>query len=259
VAQALGGIMSLTGEPDGEPVKVGVGIADLMCGMYAATAILAAVRHRDRTGVGQHLDLALYDTTVAWLANEGQNWLVTGERPKRRGNAHATIVPYRVFRTRDGHVVLAVGNDLQFGRFAELSGHLGLTSDARFTTNDLRVRNRAACDEAVSAVMIEKTTSEWLALLGPGGVPCSPVRSVDEVFADPSTQARGMEVTLPTPALAGGELRMIGNPIHASATPPSYRRAPPEIGEHTREVLAELGLSDVEIAVLLQRGVVSAD
>ena len=153
VAQALAGTMSLTGEPEREPVKVGVGIADLMCGMYAATAILAAIRHRDRHGEGQHLDIALYDTTVAWLANEGQSWLVTGQRPVRRGNAHATIVPYRVFRTRDGHVVLAVGNDLQFGKLALLVGQPELARDPRFATNDARVRNREACDALVGGIM----------------------------------------------------------------------------------------------------------
>ncbi len=256
VAQALGGIMSLTGEPDREPVKVGVGIADLMCGMYAATAILAAIRHRDRTGVGQHLDIALYDTQVAWLANEGTSWFVTRERPQRRGNAHATIVPYRVFATRDGHVVLAVGNDLQFGKLAELAAEPALATDARFATNDARVRHRAECDEWVGRLLATRTTSEWLALLGPAGVPCSPVRTVDQVFADPHTQARGMEIRMADATLASGEVHLIGNPIHASATPPSYRHAPPRVGQHGAQVLAELGLGDAEIEALAAKGVV---
>jgi crotonobetainyl-CoA:carnitine CoA-transferase CaiB-like acyl-CoA transferase len=228
-----------------------------MCGMYAATAILAAIRHRDQTGEGQHLDIALYDTQVAWLANEGTNWLLTHERPERRGNAHATIVPYRVFATRDGHVVLAVGNDLQFGKFATLAGRPELASDARFATNDARVRHREACDEVVARIVVDRSTDEWIQALAVAGVPCAPVRSVDEVFADPHTQARGMEITMDAPALRGGALHLIGNPIHASATPPSYRHAPPTLGEHGEEILSELGLSTAEIAALVERSVVA--
>ena len=257
VAQALAGIMSLTGEPEREPVKVGVGIADLMCGMYATTAILAALRHRDRTGEGQHLDVALYDTTVAWLANEGTSYLTTGARPARRGNAHATIVPYRVFRTSDGHVVLAVGNDGQFRRLCELVGEPAVAQDPRFATNDARVRHREACDRTVAAWMAARSTEAWVALLSAESVPCSPVRSVDQVFADPHTQARGMEVAIHDPTLARGEVRLLGNPIHASATPPTYRRPPPRVGEHGREVLEELGLATAEIEALAARGVVS--
>jgi crotonobetainyl-CoA:carnitine CoA-transferase CaiB-like acyl-CoA transferase len=257
VAQALGGIMSLTGEPDGEPVKVGVGIADLMCGMYAATAILAALRHRDRSGVGQHLDLALYDTQIAWLANEGTSYLLTGERPTRRGNTHATIVPYRVFASRDGHVVLAIGNDAQFTRFAELVERPELGSDARFATNDARVRHRASCDACVGDILATRTTDEWLTLLGPAGIPCSPVRTLDGVFADPHTRAREMRIAIDDASLASGHVSLIGNPIHASATPPSYRRAPPRVGEHGAEILGELGLSTDEIDALAARGAFS--
>ncbi len=257
VAQALGGIMSLTGAPEGEPVKVGVGIADLMCGMYAATAILAALRHRDRHGEGQHLDLSLYDTQIAWLANEGQSWLVTGERPRRRGNTHATIVPYRVFPTADGFVVLAIGNDLQFARFAEVVGRPGLALDPRFATNDARVRNRAACDDEVGGIVRARTTDAWLALLGPVGVPCSPVRTLDEVFEDPHTGARAMRIEMATPHVERGQVPLIGSPIHASATPPTYRHPPPAVGEHGREVLEELGLSPSEIDALVAAGVVA--
>jgi crotonobetainyl-CoA:carnitine CoA-transferase CaiB-like acyl-CoA transferase len=257
VAQALGGIMSLTGEPEGEPVKVGVGIADLMCGMYAATAILAALRHRDRTGEGQHVDLALYDTQVAWLANEGASYLLTEEVPKRRGNTHATIVPYRVFATRDGHVVLAIGNDAQFARFASMVGRLELVTDARFATNDARVRNRDACDACVGEIIATRATNEWVELLAPAGVPCSPVRTLDGVFADPHTSARGMRIAMDDTRLASGQLSLIGNPIHASATPPTYRRAPPRVGEHSDEILRELGLSAEEVDALASSGVVS--
>ncbi len=257
VAQALAGIMSLTGEPEREPVKVGVGIADLMCGMYATTAILAALRHRDRTGEGQHLDIALYDTTVAWLANEGTSWLTTHRPPARRGNAHGAIVPYRVFRTSDGFVVLAVGNDGQFQKLCELVGEPAVAQDPRFATNDARVRHRDACDTAVAAWMRARTTDAWVALLSAAGVPCSPVRTLDQVFADPHTQARGMEIGIPDPTLARAEVRLLGNPIHASATPPTYRRPPPRVGEHGREVLEELGLETAEIDGLLARGVVS--
>ena len=256
VVQALGGIMSLTGEADREPVKVGVGIADLMCGMYAATAILAALRHRDRTGEGQHVDIALYDTQVAWLANEGTSYLVTNERPMRRGNAHATIVPYRVFATRDGHLVLAIGNDLQFRRFVEVVGRADRANDPRFATNDARVRHRAECDALASEILGARTTADWLALLGSAGVPCAPVRTVDQVFADPHTQARAMQIAMEDPTLAGGRVSLIGNPIHASATPPIYRHAPPRVGQHTREILEEQGLTSGEIDALIADGAV---
>ncbi len=278
VAQAMGGIMSLTGEPEGEPVKVGVGIADLMCGMYASVAILAALRHRDRVGVGQHIDLALFDTQLAWLANEGVSHLVTGETPKRRGNAHPTIVPYRVFRTSDGFVVLAIGNDAQFRRFcaavdAPLGGDPPIGSalssapvrerlrerscrDPRFATNDARVRNREAIEALVAEILGERTTAAWIELCERADVPCAPVSTVSEAFADPQAVARGMRVEVESSAFAGGSVPLIGNPIRLSETPVSYRRAPPGVGVDARDVLLSYGLSEDEIASAVSEGAV---
>jgi crotonobetainyl-CoA:carnitine CoA-transferase CaiB-like acyl-CoA transferase len=254
VAQAMGGIMSLTGDPEGEPVKVGVGIADLMCGMYASVAILAALRHRDRTGAGQHIDLSLFDTQLAWLANEGVSHLVTGAAPKRRGNAHPTIVPYRVFATSDGFVVLAIGNDGQFRRFCE-AAETTLGGDARFATNDGRVRDREACEAAVAELMAAHSTSTWIERLARADVPCSPVNTVGEAFADPQAVARGMRVEIASARFEGGSVPLIGSPIRMSETPVTYRRAPPEIGADARDVLSSYGLTEDEIASALRDAV----
>jgi crotonobetainyl-CoA:carnitine CoA-transferase CaiB-like acyl-CoA transferase len=257
LAQGLGGIMSVTGEPDGPPLKVGVGIADIMCGMYATTAILAALHHRDRTDEGQYIDLSLLDTQVAWLANVGLNYLTSGDVPQRVGNEHPNIVPYNVMPAADGHVILAVGNDAQFAKFCDFAGEPGLASDPRFVTNELRVRNRRTLYGLLGDVIRRKTQDEWVSGLAKLGVPCSPVNTVDQVFADPQVRARGMQIAMPYPLARGGQINLIGNPIKFTATPIAYRRAPPYLGQHTDEVLDELlDLSASEIAELRGGGVI---
>lgn len=240
MAQAYGGIMSLTGEPEGEPMKVGVGIADVMCGMYAATGILAALRHRDRHGEGQHIDLALVDSQVAWLINEGVNYLTSGEVPKRRGNGHPNIAPYQVFATEDGHAVIAVGNDTQFARFAAWLGRPEWSTDIRFSTNPARLANRQELipmiQELLEAIPTDRVISELEAIK----VPVGPVNSLDRVFGSDQVAARDMVVEMPDDALQDGHLKVIGNPLKFSKTPVSYSRRPPRCGEHTKEVLDDL-------------------
>ena len=244
LAQGMGGIMSLTGEPDGEPIKVGVGIADVMCGMYASTAILAALRHRDAGGGGQYIDLALLDTQIAWLVNEGLNYLTSGEVPVRRGNEHPNIVPYKVMPCADGYFILAVGNDSQFRKFCDFAGAPDLPNDPRFATNPLRCANREALYALLPDYTLTKSQSEWLDGLASRGVPCGPVNTLDQVFADPHVQQRGMQIQVPYPGMEGGQVDLIGNPIKFSKTPVEYRRHPPRMGQHTDEVLGELlGLS----------------
>ncbi len=254
--QGMGGIMSLTGEPEGEPVKVGVAVADVMCGMYASTAILAAIRHRDQGGGGQHIDLALLDTQAAWLVNVGLNYLTSGATPQRYGNAHANIVPYQVFPASDGYFILAVGNDSQFQKFCTFAGCPELASEPRFATNPERVRNREELIEQLKAVTQQEPKSHWLDGLARIGVPVGPVNTVPEVFADPQIQHRGMRQEMNHP-LSPDPIALIGNPIRFSETPVQYRRAPPLAGAHTREVLeADLGLSEAELAHLRGTGVI---
>ena len=259
LAQGLGGIMSLTGVADGEPMKVGVGIADIMCGMYAATAILAALRYRDQTGQGQYIDLALLDTQIAWLANEGTNYLISGQVPKRRGNEHPNIVPYKVFPTSDGHVILAIGNDRQFQNWCAFSGADALASDPRYATNSLRLANREALYEAMPYWMEKRSTTEWVEGLAECGVPCGPVNQLDAVFVDPQVQARGMRIEMPHPRAVcadgaendSGTVPLIGNPIHFSKTPVNYRHPPPTLGQHSVEILTDLlGMNPDEIKAL---------
>ncbi len=239
LAQAAGGIMSLTGDPDGAPTKVGVGIADIMCGMYASNAILAALRHRDATGEGQHIDIALADTQVAWLANEGVNYLLSGDAPQRRGNQHPNIVPYQVFECADGHAVVAVGNDAQFTRFAALIGLPELAEDARFATNTARLEHRVALIATLEARIrqIKKTT--LVADMEVAGVPGGEINTVPEVFVSEQVLARDMKITMPHPQAGSGHVDLIGNPVKFSATPVSYRHHPPLCGEHTDDILAE--------------------
>ena len=255
--QAMGGIMSVTGEPAGEPVKVAVAIADLMTGMYSTVAILAALRHRDATGEGQHIDMALLDTQIAWLANLGQGYLTSGDLPARLGNAHATVVPYQVFKTADSHIVLAIGNDGQFRKFCDFAGAPALATDPRFATNPARIRNRGNLIPEMSALLARQTSAYWIRELERIGVPCGPINNLAEVFADPHVQARGMTVDLPHPAAGGKPTPLIANPIKFSETPISYDRAPPTIGQHTDEILKELlGLSANEIATLRTDGAI---
>jgi crotonobetainyl-CoA:carnitine CoA-transferase CaiB-like acyl-CoA transferase len=247
--------MRITGEPEGEPMKVGVAIIDILTGMYAATAILAAFTERQRSGEGQHIDLALFDVQVATLANQAMNYLVSGEEPRRLGNAHPNVVPYQAFRTADGFAVLAVGNDEQFRRFAACAGRPELTEDERFRTNAGRVHHRATLIPIVRALMAERTTAEWLALLEPAGVPCGPVNGLQAAFADPQIQARGMVAQLPH-ALAS-EVPTVASPMRFSRTGIEYDRAPPTLGEHTEAILREvLGSSEDEIAQWRSHGVI---
>ena len=258
LAQGYGGIMSVTGQPDGEPTKVGVGIADIMCGMYATVAILAALRHRDASGEGQEIDLALLDTQVAWLANEGVNYLTSGIVPRRLGNEHPNIVPYKRFDTADGEVVLAAGNDGQYRRWCEMAGALELRDDPRFASNPLRVANRETLYPLMIPYFTKKTTAEWVDGLAQRGVPCGPVNDISQVFEDPQIQAREMRIELPHHQAASGHVALLGNPIKMSATPPRYRRAPPTLGQHTEEVLREiLGADDDEIGRLQNSGAIA--
>ncbi|HEY6334736.1 MAG TPA: CaiB/BaiF CoA-transferase family protein [Alphaproteobacteria bacterium] len=256
LAQAIGGIMSITGEPDRDPVKVGVGVADLMAGMYAAVAILGALRHRDLAGEGQHIDIALLDTQVAWLVNEGENYLMTGKVPGRRGTAHSLVVPYQVFPTADGYAILACGNDGQFQKFCEFAGRPELAADPRYVTNEDRAANRETLIPLVRAIMKAKPSAHWIDGLAPLNVPCSPVNTLDKVFADPQVRSRGMVVEM-AHGLAAEPLKLIASPIKMSATPPEYRHAPPYLGQHTDEVLRDvLDLSAEELAELRAKEIV---
>jgi crotonobetainyl-CoA:carnitine CoA-transferase CaiB-like acyl-CoA transferase len=257
LAQGLGGIMSITGDPEGAPMKVGVGIADVMTGMYASTAILAALRHRDSTGDGQHIDTCLLDTQVSWLINEGTNYLVSGKIPVKLGNEHPNIVPYKVFATSDGHVILAVGNDRQFQDWCNAAGAEGLMADPRYKTNPLRIANRESLYKVMPAFMKNKTTEEWLADLAERNVPCSPVNNIEQVFDDPHVKYRGMQIEMDHHTAGSGKVPLIGNPVKMSGTPPQYRLPPPTLGEHTGKLLDELlGFNESEIKALRDEGII---
>ena len=258
LAQGYGGIMSITGAPEGEPMKVGVGIADIMCGMYATAAILAALHHKGRTGEGQHIDLALLDTQVAWLANEGTNYLLSGKVPERLGNEHPNIVPYKLFETKDGPVVLAAGNDAQFQRFCGFAGLGELAHDPRFATNSLRIANRDALYARLVPVFTTKTKAEWVDGLTALGVPCGPVNTIAEVFEDEQIRHREMRIDMPHPLAAEGSVPLLGNPIKLSATPVAYQRPPPYLGQHTDEVLKDLlALDTAERSRLREAGIIA--
>lgn len=231
LVQAMGGLMSVTGEPDGSPQKVGVALTDIMTGLYAVIGIQAALSERERSGLGQHVDLALLDVTAATLANQATNFLVGGSNPGRLGNAHPNIVPYQSFVARDGHLIVAVGNDGQFRRYVEVLGCPELADDARFTSNRDRVRNRDALVPLLQAKMLERDKGEWIALLEAANVPAGPINTVAETFAEPQLQAREMQVNLPH--ALNPDLQLVANPIKLSRTPVTYRRAPPQLGEHS--------------------------
>lgn len=256
--QGLGGLMSLTGRPDGDegagPVKVGVALTDILTGLYSTTAILAALAHRDQSGMGQHIDMALLDVQVACLANQAMNYLTTGVAPKRLGNAHPNIVPYQDFPTADGDFILTVGNDSQFRKFAEVAGQSQWATDPRFLTNKLRVANRGELIPLIRQATVFKTTAQWVDELEAAGVPCGPVNDLAQVFADPQVLARGLAIELPH--TLGGRVAQVASPIRLSETPVEYRRAPPLLGEHTSEVLqALLGMSEGEVVALKGAGV----
>jgi crotonobetainyl-CoA:carnitine CoA-transferase CaiB-like acyl-CoA transferase len=259
IIQAMGGFMSITGErddlPGGGPQKAGVAISDLMTGMYAAVAILAAVAQRERTGRGQVIDMALFDTVIAMLANMNMNYLTTGKAPRRAGNAHQNIVPYQVFAAADGDVVIAVGNDSQYAKFCEIAGRPDLAADPRFAKNADRVRNRGVLVPLLEVIVRSKPAAFWTERLEAAGVPCGPINTIAQALADPQAVARGVRIKLPHPS--AGEVPLVGMPIRMSDSPPDYRRPPPLLGEHTEEVLRELlGLDAAQIAALRERGVV---
>ncbi len=238
MAQGYGGIMSLTGDPEGAPMKVGVGIADVMCGMYACIGILAALRHRDQTGEGQHIDLALVDAQMAWLINEGTNFLTSGKDPERRGNAHPNIVPYDAFECADGYFLLAVGNDAQFARMCDAFG-LDLAGDARFTTNLARIENRDALTPVLSQTFRAHTKAEVLERLHGVLVPAGPIHTVREALTSDQAEARGT-VQQVAADVEGGTVQVLANPLKLSKTPVTYRKAPPRFGEDTEAVLEML-------------------
>lgn len=238
VIQGEGGIMSVTGEPDGPPGKVGIAIVDLTTGMFALSSILAALRVRDLTGQGQFIDISLLDSHLAWLANVGSNYLISGETPPRYGNGHPNIVPYQAFHASDRWVILAVGNDRQWARFCSAIQRPDLADDPRFATNSERVRNRSALLPILESLFAAKTQAEWLALLQSNEVPSGPVNTIDRALSSPQAAARNMVQTVDHPQL--GPLRMIASPLKLEATPPTIRRHPPMLGEHTREIQSEL-------------------
>ena len=240
MAQGYGGIMSLTGDPDGAPMKVGVGIADVMCGMYATIGILAALRHRDHTGEGQHIDLSLVDAQMAWLINEGCNYLTSGEVPERRGNAHPNIVPYDAFATSDGHVLVAVGNDAQFARFCDAIGAPELGTDARYITNLGRIQNRDTLIPALRPIIATLTKDDMLAKLRAVKVPVGPIQNVAEALGSDQAVARGTVIQIPRADVADGHIRLLANPLKFSATPVRYDLPPPRFGQDTQAVLDTL-------------------
>ncbi len=248
--QGLGGLMSLTGHPDGEdgggPMKAGVALTDILTGLYASNAVLAALAWREKSGEGQYIDLALLDVQVACLANQAMNYLATGNSPSRLGNAHPNIVPYQDFPTADGYMILAIGNDGQFARFCAEAGRPELAADARFATNRSRVEHRAELIPTLKKLTVERSTAAWVAALEALAVPCGPVNSLADVFADPQVRARGLRLDMPHPS--AGSVPQVASPIRLSATPVEYRNPPPLLGEHTESILRDiLGLRTEEV------------
>lgn len=262
VIQGMGGLMSVTGQKDGEPgaepMKVGVAVSDLVAGLYSAIAILAAIIHQSRTGEGQSIDMALFDCQAAALANQATNYLAGGMIPARLGNAHPNIVPYQVFATADGHLILATSNDNQFRRFTQVAGIEGVANDPRFAKNSERVAHREAIVDLLKPVFRTRTTARWIADLEAANVPCGPINRVDQVFADPQAIARRLTVAMNHAAV--GKLQLVASPLRLSRTPPEYRSAPPLLGEHTKEVLTTLlELSADQVANLRHAGIVEVN
>lgn len=253
--QAKAGVMSITGEPDWPPMKVGVAISDITSGLFAANAILAALFARERTGRGDRIDIALFDSTIAWLANVGENYLVSGEVPRRRGTAHPNIVPYQAFSAADESLIIAVGNDSQYVRFCDVLGHPEWGTDPRFVTNALRVQNREILLPLIADVIAGQCAAEWLQRLNGAEIPCGPVNTIDRVFSEPQTLERDMLIEVQHPKI--GPLRLAGSPLKFDSLTEPPKRPPPLLGEHTREVLQEvLGMSAEEIDALQSGGVV---
>jgi crotonobetainyl-CoA:carnitine CoA-transferase CaiB-like acyl-CoA transferase len=259
LVQAMGGLMSITGRADDQegagPQKAGVAVTDILTGLYAVIGILAALSHRERTGMGQHIDIALLDVQVACLANQAMNYLIGGKAPRRSGNAHPNLVPYQDFPTADGYMIIAVGNDTQFARACAVMGLPELAADPRFVTNKSRVVNRVELIARLSAATLSRPTRHWVAAFEGVGVPAGPINSLDAVFDDPQVRARNMQVELPHPV--SGTVPLVANPLRFSQTPVSYRSAPPLLGAQTREILIErLGMSEADIEKLRAQGVI---
>ncbi|HTN65207.1 MAG TPA: CaiB/BaiF CoA-transferase family protein [Burkholderiaceae bacterium] len=257
--QGMGGLMSVTGRHQSEegagPQKVGVALTDVMTGLYTAVGVLAALAERERTGQGQHIDIALLDVQVAALANQAANYLIGGMVPERMGNAHPNIVPYQDFPTADGDMILAIGNDAQFARFCAVAGHPEWAQDQRFASNRGRVENRAALLPLIRQATVFRPTREWIAELEKAGVPCGPINRIDQVFDDPQVQARQLRITLPHPV--AGQVPLVANPIRLSGSPVEYRRAPPQLGQHTEEVLSDwLGLTKTDMQRLRDEAII---
>ena len=252
--QAMGGVMSVTGDPDGEPQKVGVPIADLMAGMYADVAVIAALHNRAATGKGQYIDISLLDTQVAWLSIQAANYLISGDNPKRLGNGHPNIVPYQVFETADGHIMVTIGNDTQFGRFCEFAGVPELAADARFATNGDRVRNRAKIVPLLQEYFLNRPSLEWVEDLQAASVPAGPINDLADVFSDPQVLHRQMLLEMPHPTL--GSIKQTGLPLKFSLTPGGLDRHPPLLGEHNQEILQGLGYSAAQVEQMAEQSVI---
>ena len=254
--QAMGGMMSVTGEADGQPMKIGVALADVLTGLYAANAIQAALIHQRETGQGQYIDMALLDVQVATLANQAMNYLATGISPRRLGNAHPNIVPYQAFQTADGYIILAVGNDAQFERFCDLAEVPEIAADERFRKNSDRVGHRETLVPQISAIMQSKTSADWLEQLNSRGIPCGPINDIEQVFADPQVQHRGLQLELEHPV--AGKVASVANPIRLSQTPIEYDQSPPLLGQHTDAVLQRiLNLDADAIAELRNHAIIA--
>jgi crotonobetainyl-CoA:carnitine CoA-transferase CaiB-like acyl-CoA transferase len=259
IVQGIGGLMSITGErddlPGGGPQKVGVAVADLMTGLYSTIAILAALNHRHESGQGQYIDMALLDVQVATMANMNMNYLTSGKIPKRQGNAHANIVPYQVFNAQDGELIIAVGNDSQFAKFCDVIGSPELAADERYATNTNRIRHREVLIALLQDILVKRTVADWIARIEPAGVPCGPINNIAQVFEHPQVRHRGMKIELPHPS--AGTTPMVANPIKFSATPVTYSKAPPTLGQHTKQILSTIGgFSESDIAQLTEKGII---
>ena len=256
-AQGLGGLLSITGEPEGPPSKVPVAVNDIITGLYASTSILAALKHRDLTGKGQQIDLALLDVQVAWLYNQGVNYLLNGEVPERLGTGHPNIVPYQVFEASDGFIILGAANEDAFRRFCEFTDNVNLLEDSRFRTNSDRVRNRKTVNAEVQNIIEKNTADFWVSELSKLSITCSRVNTIDQVFEDPQVKARKMITEMEHPLAGEDTVQLISSPIKMSETPVSYRYPPPTLGQHTDEILFEvLGLDETEREKLKTEGII---
>lgn len=261
IIQAMAGLMSVTGQapgtPGDEPMKIGVALTDILTGLYACIGILTAMTHRDATGQGQHIDMSLMDVTVASMANQSLNYLVSKQSPQRMGNTHPNIVPYQVFPTADGHLIITVGNDRQFKSLCDELGQPDLATDDKYLTNNLRVKHRDILVPVIKDLTMQQTTKHWLAALGDAKVPCGPINDMESVFADPQVQARGLEINLPQ---GDNNIPGVASPLRLSDTPPVYHSAPPKLGEHTLSVLSDrLGLSKDQTTQLIDSGICRSD